>query len=319
MLHCRVKRRCVPARGQRALGLLFALGVCAFWTPGTGSAATQSGTDELLESRKMFLSARAAVADGQFQEALDLYRKVLAKLPSDPVVHLEYAQLLRDLNVVDEATAEARKAVEPRPEPGRGAAAARRARALRRREGSVAAAGRHRAAHGGPAARARRRRDGGGAGAGPARGRSSRRGRRRSSTSCPEVAGQPGIQRLTAEAKAKSGRWKEAEALYRSLHEVDPADREISAALVDLYEDQDKMDEALALLEELAQAGSFEQRGDRADRARPRAGGALRGVREAGPASSSPSGPRTPRPSGSSRRCSSSSRSRRRARRSCAP
>ena len=67
----------------------------------------------------------------------------------------------------------------------------------------------------------------------------------------PEVAGQPAIQRLTADAKAKSGHWSQAEALYRSLHEADPADREITAALIDLYEDQDKMDEALALLEEL--------------------------------------------------------------------
>jgi tetratricopeptide (TPR) repeat protein len=95
---------------------MFALGVCALWTPGTGSAATPTGTDELLESRKMFLSARAAVADGQFQDALALYRKVLAKLPSDPVVHLEYAQLLRDLNVIDEATAEARQAVALDPD-----------------------------------------------------------------------------------------------------------------------------------------------------------------------------------------------------------
>ena len=95
---------------------MFVLGICAFWVPRAGSAATSPEPDELLESRKMFLAARSAVADGQFQEALGLYRKVLAKLPSDAVVHLEYAQLLRDLNVVDEATAEARKAVALDPD-----------------------------------------------------------------------------------------------------------------------------------------------------------------------------------------------------------
>ena len=57
--------------------------------------------------------------------------------------------------------------------------------------------------------------------------------------------------RLTAEARAKSGRFREAEALYRELLELDPGDRESQAALVDLYEDQDRLDEALALLQEM--------------------------------------------------------------------
>jgi tetratricopeptide (TPR) repeat protein len=226
------------------------LGISALWAPGVGFAATPGGADELLESRKMFLAARAAVADGQFQEALGLYRKVLSRLPSDPVVHLEYAQLLRDLNVVDEATAEARKAVELAPDlaearrllgalelsaaekdPSRLPAAIEQLNAARRlAPGDVATAvGLARALLAADrSAEAAQVLDG-----------------------LPEVAGQPGIQRLTAEAKAKSGRWKDAEALYRSLHELDPADREISAALVDLYEDQDKMDDALALLGEL--------------------------------------------------------------------
>jgi len=226
------------------------LGISALWAPGVGFAATPGGADELLESRKMFLAARAAVADGQFQEALGLYRKVLSRLPSDPVVHLEYAQLLRDLNVVDEATAEARKAVELAPDlaearrllgalelsaaekdPSRLPAAIEQLNAARRlAPGDVATAvGLARALLAADrSAEAAQVLDG-----------------------LPEVAGQPGIQRLTAEAKAKSGRWKDAEALYRSLHEIDPADREISAALVDLYEDQDKMDDALALLGEL--------------------------------------------------------------------
>jgi len=68
----------------------------------------------------------------------------------------------------------------------------------------------------------------------------------------PELAGQPIIQRMAAEAKAKSGRWKEAEELYKGLLAQDQGDREIAAALIDLYEDQDEMDDALALLADLA-------------------------------------------------------------------
>lgn len=226
-----------------ALGLLLALGPVA------------APADELLESRKMFLAARAAVADGQFQDALTLYRKVIAKLPSDPVVHLEYAQLLRDLNVVDEATTEARKAVGLDPnlaearrllgalelaaaekDPSRLPAAIEQLTAARRLAPAdiATAVGLARAllAADRPAEAAA------------------------VLDELPELAGQPAIQRLTADAKAKSGRWKEAEALYRSLHEADPADREIAAALVDLYEDQDKMDDALALLEELGKRDS---------------------------------------------------------------
>jgi len=57
--------------------------------------------------------------------------------------------------------------------------------------------------------------------------------------------------RLAAEARAKSGRGKEAEALYQELLEADPADREIAAALVDLYEDEDRFEDALRLLQDL--------------------------------------------------------------------
>ncbi|HKD17702.1 MAG TPA: tetratricopeptide repeat protein, partial [Thermoanaerobaculia bacterium] len=67
----------------------------------------------------------------------------------------------------------------------------------------------------------------------------------------PELGGQPAIMRLTAEAKAKSGQYREAEEIYQELWEADPGDREIAAALIDLYEDEDKLDEALGVLEKL--------------------------------------------------------------------
>ncbi|HVQ54608.1 MAG TPA: tetratricopeptide repeat protein, partial [Thermoanaerobaculia bacterium] len=89
--------------------LLFALSIATV-------AATASPVDEpLAASRRAFLAARTALADGRYQDALTLYRKVLEIVPSDPIVHLEYAQLLRDLNVPDEATRQAREAVRLDP------------------------------------------------------------------------------------------------------------------------------------------------------------------------------------------------------------
>src|SRR5215813_7588433 len=70
---------------------------------------------DVREARKTFLRARVAVAEGRFREALELYRKVLAEIPDDAVVHYEYAQLLRDLNVGEEAVDQARQAVRLDP------------------------------------------------------------------------------------------------------------------------------------------------------------------------------------------------------------
>ncbi|HLN57590.1 MAG TPA: tetratricopeptide repeat protein, partial [Thermoanaerobaculia bacterium] len=72
-------------------------------------------SDPTLEARKVYLRARAAVGDGRYREALDLYRRVIEQLPEDAVVRFEYAQLLRDLNVADEAAKQAREAVRLDP------------------------------------------------------------------------------------------------------------------------------------------------------------------------------------------------------------
>ena len=122
----------------------------------------------------------------------------------------------------------------------------------------------------------------------------------------PELGGQPAIQRLTAEAKAKSGHYREAEELYEALWEADPGDREIAAALIDLYEDEDKLDEALAVLAKLAAKRRRQPGRRRADRPRPGARRTASPSRSRRPASSSRSGPRTARRSGCSRPCSSS-------------
>ncbi len=194
------------------------------------------------------------------------------------MVHLEYAQLLRDLNVTEEATVEARKAVELDPN------LAEARRLLGALELSAAEKDPSRLPFAIEQLSAARRLAPGDIATAVGLARALLADDRAAEAAdvlddLPEVAGQPAIQRLTADAKAKSGHWSQAEALYRSLHEADPADREIAAALIDLYEDQDKMDEALALLEELAQAGPGQHRGLRAHRPRPRARRTLRRIR----------------------------------------
>jgi len=220
--------------------------------PQAAPTAGTTGSDaELIESRRVFLSARSAVADGRYQEALDLYRKALTIVPNDPIVHLEYAQLLRDLNVGDEAAREAREAVRLDPNLPE----------ARRLLGALELAGAEKDPSRLPAAieqltAARRLAPNDIASAvSLARALLAADKAREAAAvldELPELAGQPIIQRMSAEAKAKSGRWKEAESLYKGLLAQDQGDREIAAALIDLYEDQDEMDDALALLEDLA-------------------------------------------------------------------
>jgi predicted Zn-dependent protease len=201
-------------------------------------------------SRKAFLAARTAVAEGRYQEALGLYRKVIAQVPEDAVVRFEYAQLLRDLNVIGESEKEAREAVRLDPTLAEAqrllgaldlAAAEKDATRLDSAIEHLSAARRLAPSDVGSAvnlARALLAAD---------------RATEAAAVldELPEIANQPMIQRLTAEAKVKAGRTREAEKIYRSLYEADPDDREIAAALIDLYEEQDQLDKSLAVLRDL--------------------------------------------------------------------
>jgi len=223
---------------------LLALAVAAALLPGALAA------DSLLDARKMYLKARSAVADGRYREALDLYRQVIEQLPGDSVVRFEYAQLLRDLNVADEAAKQAREAVRLDPTLPE----------ARRLLGSIelAQAGTDAAKLDKAIAELRQAHelapDDGSTTASLARALMAR-GRNAEAASLldeiPEGRMQSGILRLSAEARTKSTRYREAEELYQELLEMDPGEREVQAALVDLYEEQDKLDEALALLEEM--------------------------------------------------------------------
>jgi predicted Zn-dependent protease len=206
--------------------------------------------DSLREGRKAFLRARMAVAQGSYREGLELYRKVLELLPSDPIVRLEYAQLLKDLNVIDEATVQAREAARlgpDLPEARRLLGSLELAAAEKDRSrldaalvelnaaarlspgdpGTLVALARALLAAGRPGEAAR------------------------VLDQLPEARSQPGLLRLMAEARAKSGGLREAEEAYMALLARDPQDRDALAALVDLYEDADRFDEALELLNRL--------------------------------------------------------------------
>ena len=206
--------------------------------------------DLARETRRLYLRARTDLAEGKFREALDLYRRIIERLPDDAVVRYEYAQLLRDLNVGDEAITQAREAVRLDPRMAEAhrllgslelAASEKDPARLDRAIAELTTARELApgdAATGAALARALM-----------ARGRAAEAAR--VLDGLPESHAQTGLLRLRAEAKARSGKSTEAEALYRALIEADPTDRESIAALVDLYEEQDRIDEALVLLKDL--------------------------------------------------------------------
>jgi predicted Zn-dependent protease len=204
----------------------------------------------LAASRKAFLAARSAVSDGRYQEALGLYRKVLEQVPDDAVVRLEYAQLLRDLNVPAEAEKQAREAVRLDP------SLAEAQRLLGNLDLSAAEKDPARLGSAIEHLSAARRLAPADIGTAVSLARALLAADRAAEAAAvlddlPELGNQPMIQRLTAEAKAKAGRLREAETIYRALYEADPGDREIAAALIDLYEDQDRLDRSLEILRAL--------------------------------------------------------------------
>ena len=201
---------------------------------------------DVRDTRKAFLRARTAISEGRYREALDLYRKVIELLPEDAVVRFEYAQLLRDLNVGDEAMKQAREVVriDPKFVEGRRLLGALEFAASERDPSRLDSAIEQLEA-------ARKLSPGDPAIAGPLARALLARGKAAEASSVLDEAGEPAnaaLARLAAEAKAKSGRTKDAEAIYRALLESNPEDRETAAALIDLYENDDRLDQALELL-----------------------------------------------------------------------
>jgi len=290
----RLAQRVLDSGGMRPLLLLFVLaGALGQAAPSAAPPAAPPSPDPAAESaprstasaeretRRLYLRARSAVGDGQYREALELYRQVITREPDDAVVRFEYAQLLRDLNIQDEAIKQAREAVRIDPKMAE----------AHRLLGSLELAGgekdparldrgieelqqaRRLAPDDVPTAAALAR-------ALLARGRAGEAAQLLDEL--PETRMQPALLRLAAEARAKSGRSSESQELYKQLLEADPNDREIAAALIDVYEEDDRYDEALELLAvlktkdpensaideritlDLARAGRFEEAEKRA-------------------------------------------------------
>lgn len=239
--------------GVKALGVKAFSSLLAVWLAAVAASAQPAAaapTSSLAASRKAFLAARTAVAEGHFQEALALYRKVLVQVPDDAVVRFEYAQLLRDLNVVNESEKEAREAVrlDPTLAEAQRLLGALDLAAAEKDPARLDSAIEH--------LTAARRLAPSDIGSAVSLARALLAADRASEAAAvldelPELANQPMIRRLTADAKAKAGRTREAERIYRSLYDADPGDREIAAALIDLYEDQDQLDKSLAILRDL--------------------------------------------------------------------
>ncbi len=212
------------------------------------ATASLFGAD-VRETRKAFLRARTAISEGRYREALELYRKVIELLPDDAVVRFEYAQLLRDLNVGDEAIKQAREVVriDPKFVEGHRLLGALEFAASERDPSRLDAAI-------GELEEARKLTPGDPSIAAPLARALLSRGKAAEAARVLDEAGepaQPALARLAAEAKAKSGRTKEAEDIYRGLLDDNPDDRETAAALIDLYEGDDRMDDALELLVKL--------------------------------------------------------------------
>ncbi len=239
-----------------ALVSLFLLTAAASAVPVTPAAPVTPGAPPASsaasdrDTRKLYLRARSAVSDGQYREALDLYRKVIERIADDAVIRFEYAQLLRDLNVQDEAVKQAREAVRLDP---RMAEAHRLLGSLELAAGEKDVARVDRGIDELQIARKLAPNDVATAAtlarALLARGRAGEAAQLLDEL--PETASQPALLRMSAEARAKTGRSADAQALYLRLLEADPTDREVSAALIDVYEEDDRYDEALKLLADL--------------------------------------------------------------------
>lgn len=78
--------------------------------------ASFAGGQEISNETHEFMAAKLAAAQGRFDEALPLLKKVVASDPSNPVLHFEYASVLADAGRLDEAEAELRKVTKTHPD-----------------------------------------------------------------------------------------------------------------------------------------------------------------------------------------------------------
>ena len=87
------------------------LGVCALTL--LFAAASPNAPD--LEVRREFLAAKVAQAEGRLKEAASHFQSAIGMRPEDPILEFEYAVLLQQLDLDDEARSHAKRSAELDP------------------------------------------------------------------------------------------------------------------------------------------------------------------------------------------------------------
>jgi len=213
-------------------------------------AVPRSNPDPVLAVRQSFLAAKMAEAEGRFQDSLAKFRSALDLQPQDPVLQFEFALLLHQLNVPDQARqhAERATALDPAFVPAWSLL------------GSIDLAGADKdASRAQPAAEELAHAYGltpENSGLGLAYARALLLVDRPDEAwkvldGISDRSGDPSYLRTLAQANDKRGADAAAGAAYEALIQADPDDRESLADAVEYYESRENFSRAIELLETL--------------------------------------------------------------------
>jgi tetratricopeptide (TPR) repeat protein len=200
----------------------------------------------------LFLRAKLHAQESEFEEALKDFRKAVELDPQDAALRAEFAELLRDLSILPEAEKEARKAVALSPS---------NPAALRVLGQVLLATAKDKAGYEAAAEELGKANE-----AAPGDTQTAisyaqtllRLDRPADAVAVLErvldKSRGPGIYLMYGEALSKSGRYAEAEELYRSLLRMEPDNRAAALGLLQLYERSRQWDKAIPVVEEFVQA-----------------------------------------------------------------
>lgn len=236
--------------------LFLALAVLVFLPPASpagaqGKAAAPLGAAELAQrdATERFLRARLLAAEGEFSEALKEFRKAVELDPANGALRREYAETLRDVQILPEAEREARKAAELSPDDP----------AVRRTLGQILlATAKDKAGTEAAASELKRAVEGmpGEPSAAVAYAQALLRlGRPKEAAQALEKVLDKGrgvsIPLLYAEALEKDGQLEAAEDVYRSILRQDPDSPPAALGLLRVYERGRQFDKAAPIVEEM--------------------------------------------------------------------
>lgn len=240
----------MPKRPVLVLAVLVALPLPSL-ADAEGKATAPLTSAELAQrdATERFLKARLLAAEGEFSDALKEFQKAVELDPANGALRREYAETLRDVQILPEAEREARKAVELMPDDP----AARRTlgqillASAKDKAGTEAAASElQRAVEGMP----------GEPSAAVAYAQALLRlGRPKEAAQALEKVLDKGrglsIPLLYGEALEKDGQLEAAEDVYRSLLRQDPDSPPAALGLLRVYERGRQFDKAAPIVEEM--------------------------------------------------------------------